>query len=190
MNELVNYFLGFLINLAIIFIIVRFIYYPKNPDKNNIFTFIGFSSVIFFVIQILTNIELSIGVGFGLFALFSILRYRTDAIPIRDMTYLFITIALSIMNSLMFSEEYYSKLIIANISIILVTLFLEREIGFSYIEKKTITYEKIDLIVPNKREELIEDLKERLGINSIKSIQIGNVNFLKDSTEITIFYKN
>jgi hypothetical protein len=189
MNELLPYIGGFLFNLFIVLIIVRCIYYPSNPNKDNIFTYLGFSTVIYFVINLMTTIELSIGVGFGLFALFSVLRYRTETIHIRDMTYLFIIIATSLMNSIMISEALYLNAIIASILVIGVTLLLEKEVGFNFIEKKEVIYEKIDLIKANKREELIEDLQERLGIETIINVEIGNVNFLKDSTKISVYYK-
>lgn len=189
MNESVVYVLGFLFNLVITLLITRFIYYPQNKNKNNLFTFIAFNTVIFFVISVLTTIELSIGVGFGLFALFSILRYRTDPIPIRDMTYLFIILALPVMNSIMLNEAIYSKMLIANFCIIAVTLFLEKGWGFKYEIKKKIKYEKIDMIKPERRKELLKDLEERTGIKNILRYEIGNIDFLKDSADIIVWYK-
>lgn len=189
MNSMFLYVVGFLFNLAVTLLITRFIYYPQNKNKNNLFTFVAFNTVIFFVISILTTIELSIGVGFGLFALFSILRYRTDPIPIRDMTYLFIILALPVMNSIMFNEAVYGKMLIANFCIVGVTLFLEKGWGFKYEMKKKIKYEKIDLIVPEKRKELIKDLEERTGIKNILRCEIGNIDFLKDSADVAVWYK-
>ena len=187
MNELMLYGLGFLFNLIITLLIAIGIYYPKN--KNNLFTFIAFNTVIFFVISILTTIELSVGVGFGLFALFSILRYRTDPIPIRDMTYLFIILALSVMNSIMFNEALYGKMLIANFCIIGITFILEKGYGFKYEQEQKVKYEKIEMIKPENREQLLKDLKERTGIKKILRLQIGKIDFLKDCVGITIYYK-
>lgn len=189
MNSVILYALGFLFNLFVTILIARFIYYPQNKNKNNLFTFIAFNTVIFFVISLLTTIELSIGVGFGLFALFSILRYRTDPIPIRDMTYLFIILALPVMNSIMFNAGIYDKLIFANVCIVGVTFFLEKGWGFKFEQRKKIKYEKIDLIRPEKRKELIKDLEERLGMKNITRLEIGNVDFLKDSADIAVWYR-
>lgn len=189
MNSMLLYVFGFLFNLGITILITRFIYYPANKNKNNLFTFIAFNTVIFFVISILTTIELSVGVGFGLFALFSILRYRTDPIPIRDMTYLFIILALPVMNSIMFNEAFYEKMLIANVCIIGVTLFLEKGWGFKYEEHRKIKYEKIEMIKPENHKELIKDLEERTGIKNILRFEVGNIDFLKDCADITVWYK-
>ncbi len=189
MNEVLSYLGGFLFNFVVIFVIVRFVYFLQSPDKSNVFTFLGFSSVIYFVIHLMTNVELSIGVGFGLFALFSILRYRTETIQIRDMTYLFIILALSVMNALMIGEGMYLKVISANLVILAITYFLEKGYMFEYSQKKHVVYENIELIVPERREELLKDLRKRLGISSIYHVEVGNVNFLKDSTELLVFYK-
>ncbi|MDD5151367.1 MAG: DUF4956 domain-containing protein [Flavobacterium sp.] len=189
MNEIFLYLLGFLFNLATTILITRFIYYPKNHNKNNIFTFIAFSTIIFFVVSILTSIELSVGVGFGLFALFSILRYRTDPMPIRDMTYLFIILALSVMSSIMFSEGLYTKLFVANFCVIVIIYFLEKGFGFNYEQQREIKYEKIDMIKPENRDLLLKDLKERTGIKNIIRFEIGEVDFLKDCADIIIYFK-
>jgi DNA-directed RNA polymerase subunit F len=181
--------IGFLVNLVVALVITRFIYYPKTKDKNNIFTFLSFNTIIFFTISILTSLEISIGVGFGLFALFSILRYRTDPIPIRDMTYLFIILALPVMNSVLFASDLFEIAAIANAAIIAITFALENGLGFRYESSKKIKYEKIDLIKPEKSKELIKDLEERTGIKNILKYKIGDIDFLKDSAEITIYYK-
>lgn len=99
MDDIVNFTLGFLLNFVVALIIVRFIYYPRTKDKRFVFTFLAFNMIIYFVLSLMVSIQLGIGVGFGLFAIFSVLRYRTDPMPIREMTYLFIILALPVMNS-------------------------------------------------------------------------------------------
>jgi len=126
-------------------------------------------------------------VGFGLFAIFSILRYRTDPIPVREMTYLFIIAALPVMNSAATTGTVWPQLIAANLAILLLMWVLEKEWGFHYEASKKIIYEKMDLIHSDRREELKADLEERTGIK-IKRINIGKVNFLKDTAEVKIFY--
>ena len=187
MPEIIKYVFGFLLNFLIAFIVVRFIYYPEKHNKNYVFTFLAFNAIIYFVISLLAKVELGIGVGFGLFAIFSVLRYRTDPIPIREMTYLFIILALPVMNSVLLSGAYWMEFIVSNILLLAILYILEKEWGFKYETSKKITYEKIDLIRPERRADLIRDLTERTGLK-IKRVVIGNLNFLRDTAEIKIYF--
>ena len=135
----------------------------------------------------MTSVEMSVGVGFGLFAIFSVLRYRTNPIPIREMTYLFIIAALPVINATAPTDDHWAKLLIANLSVILILFVLEREWGFSFESSKSITYEKIDLIRPELRAQLLMDLEERTGLH-IKRVEIGRINFLRDTARIRIYY--
>ncbi len=168
-------------------LLVRFIYYPSTRNKRYVFTFLAFNTVIFFVLSFLTSIELGVGVGFGLFAIFSILRYRTDPIPIREMTYLFIIAALPVMNSAGSDGAIWPQLVAANTAILAIMLVLEKEWGFHYEAYKRVLYEKIDLIHPDRRAELVADLETRTGLK-IKHVSIGKVDFLHDTAEIKIYY--
>ena len=179
--------LGFTANLLVALLIVRFIYYPVKQNKNYIFTFIAFNTLIFFVMSLLTTIELSIGAGFGLFAIFSVLRYRTNPMPARDMTYLFILIGLPVINSSLLAGAGWNTLLIANTAIIAVLFFLERGWGFHYEQSQRITYERIDLIKHENYDLLLADLRQRTGL-PIKRVEIGQIDFLKDATEIKVFY--
>ena len=175
-------------NLAIALLIVRFIYYPRTRDKNYVLTFLAFNTVIYFVLGLLTSIELSIGVGFGLFALFSVLRYRADEIPIREMTYLFIVIALPVMNSALTSSGDLIKVMIANTVMVVLLFVLEKGWGFRFEVSKRITYEKIDLVTPDKRELLLDNLRKRTGL-PVRLAQVGRIDFVKDTAEIMIYYE-
>ena len=183
-----NFILGAGFNLAIAFLIVRFIYYPRTRDKNYVFTFLAFNTVIYFVLGLLTSIELSIGVGFGLFALFSVLRYRADEIPIREMTYLFIVIALPVINSALTSNGDFIKVMIANTVMVVLLFVLEKGWGFRFEVSKKITYEKIELVTPDKRELLLDDLRKRTGL-PVRLAQVGRIDFVKDTAEIMIYYE-
>jgi len=183
-----NFILGAGFNLAIAFLIVRFIYYPRTRDKNYVFTFLAFNTVIYFVLGLLTSIELSIGVGFGLFALFSVLRYRADEIPIREMTYLFIVIALPVINSALTSNGDFIKVMIANTVMVVLLFVLEKGWGFRFEVSKRITYEKIELVTPDKRELLLDDLRKRTGL-PVRLAQVGRIDFVKDTAEIMIYYE-
>ena len=150
-------------------------------------TFLAFNTVIFFVLRLLSSINLSVGLGFGLFAIFSVLRYRTNPIPIREMTYLFVIIALPVMNSILTSENGFEVLLPANLLIILVLYAVEQGWGFQFVAHKTIFYEKIELIQPEKRQLLLEDLRQRTGL-PITNFEIGYIDFLRDTAKIEIFY--
>lgn len=183
----VDLFLGFLINFVIAVTIVRFIYYPIKHNRNYVFTFIAFNTIIYFVMSILANTQLGLGVGFGLFAIFSVLRYRTSPMSTREMTYLFILIALPVMNSSLMIEKSWVTLIGANLTVLAVLYWLEQEWGFHYESTQLIRYERIELIQPQHHAQLLGDLRERTGL-PIKRFEIGHINFLSDSAEVMVYY--
>ena len=184
---LVSLFAGFAVNLLVALIIVRFIYYPANQNKNYVFTYLAFNTVIYFVMSFLTSAELSLGVGFGLFAIFSVLRYRTSTMSTREMTYLFVVIALPVMNSLVMRENEWAVLLAVNAVVVAVLFVLEREWGFHYESSQSIRYDRIDLIKLEQRALLLEDLRLRTGL-PIKRVEVGRLNFLNDTAELRIFY--
>lgn len=179
--------IGFAVNFLIALFIVRFIYYPVKQSKNYVFTFIAFNTVIFFVMSLLSSIELSVGAGFGLFAIFSVLRYRTNPMPARDMTYLFVLIGLPVINAGFLVGAGWDALAIANVAIIGVLYLLEKGWGFHYEQSRRITYENVELIKRENYGLLLADLRQRTGL-SIKRVEIGHIDYLKDATEIKIFY--
>ncbi|NPV55071.1 MAG: DUF4956 domain-containing protein [Anaerolineae bacterium] len=187
MGDIVTLLLSFAFNFVVAFVLVRFIYYPATHNKRYVFTFLAFNSVIFFVLSFLTSVEIGMGVGFGLFAIFTILRYRTDPVPVREMTYLFIISALPVMNSASSSGDLWIQLIIANLAILTIIFVLEKEWGFKYETSKRIVYEKIELIRPERRAELYADLEQRTGLK-VKRVAIGKVNFLRDTAELMVYY--
>ena len=187
MVTITNLFIGFVINLVVAVFIVRFIYYPMKQSKNFVFTFIAFNTAVYFVMSVLTSAELSIGVGFGLFGLFSILRYRTNTMPTREMTYLFIIIALPVMNSILMANGLWSALLLANTAVVATLYILEHEWGFHYELSQQITYERIELIKPENYELLLEDLCIRTGLD-VKRCEVSKINFLRDTAEVKIYY--
>lgn len=188
-GDLDTFLLGAGFNLVSAIIIVRFIYYPWTQNRSYVFTFISFNVAIYFVMSMLTSIQLSIGVGFGLFAIFSVLRYRTEEMPIREMTYLFIIIALPVMNSLLASGEQVDKILVANGVLMVLLYVLEREWGFHFDLHKRLTYDRIELITPGRRPELLADLRTRTGLD-ISRAEVGRIDFIRDSAEITIYYSS
>ena len=187
-TELSSFALGAALNLAVALVIVRFIYFPVNQDKRYVFTFLAFNSIIYFVMSLLASIELGIGVGFGLFAIFSVLRYRTEEMPIREMTYLFVIIALPVMNSALSASGDLAQIVLANTAMILLLYVLEREWGFRYEASQKITYDRIELIPPDQRAALLDDLRARTGL-PIERVEVGRIDFSRDTAELRLYYR-
>lgn len=187
MSDLGNFLLSFIFNFLVALALVRLIYYPATHNKRYVLTFLAFNTIIFFVLSFLTSIEIGVGVGFGLFAIFTILRYRTDPIPVREMTYLFVIVALPVMNTASADSALWPRLITANLAALLLLFVLEKGWGFRYEASKRILYEKIELIRPERYTDLVADLEARTGLK-IKRVAIGKVNFLRDTADLTIYY--
>lgn len=183
----IDLFLGFLMNLLVALVIVRGIYYPAQHDRNNVFTFLAFNSVIYFVMTFLANAQLSVGVGFGLFAIFSVLRYRTGEISTREMTYLFILIALPVMNSVLMSNSSWSILLASNATIMAVLYALEQGWGFTYENSKAVKYDRLDLIAGRQQEALLADLHQRTGL-PVQRCEIGKINLIDDTVDLVVYF--
>lgn len=177
----------FSFNLLAILIIVRVIYYPIAKRKDYLFTYIMISILVFFICFTLKKFELGLGMALGLFAIFGIIRYRTDPIPIKEMTYLFIVIGISVINALSNKKMSYAELLLTNSIIIFATYGMERLWLLRHESRKVITYEKIDMIIPENHELLKTDLEKRTGL-SISRFEIGKINFLNDTVQIFIYY--
>lgn len=178
---------SFLFNLFVCWIIVHFLYYKRNGSGAYYFTFIVFSSAMFMILFVMSSMSIQIGFTLGLFAIFGMIRYRTETIPVREMTYLFIIIALSVVNGIG-NELPFLELLVANLVIVLLMLFIEFEFLEGRTSTKLVIYDRIDMITPEKRPELIEDLKKRLGLDIVK-VEVGQVDFLKDSAFVKVTYR-
>lgn len=174
-------------NFLVIGYIVRYLYYPATKNKDYLFTYLLISITVFFLCFLLENVKLQLGFALGLFAIFGIIRYRTDPIPIKEMTYLFIVIGVSVINALANKKISHSELLFTNFIVVAVTFGLEKIWLLKHETRKTITYEKIDLIRPDRREELVADLKERTGLD-ITRVDIRKIDFLRDTAQIRIFF--
>ena len=175
------------INFIFLIIIVRLIYYKVKDDKDYVFTYIMFNILTFFICFLLRKVPMEMGFALGLFAVFGILRYRTEAIPIRQMTYLFIVIGISMINALSNKSVSIFEVLFTNALITLITYLIDRLWFQTIEEKKNIVYEKIELIKPENKEELIKDLKERTGL-PIHEVKVEKIDFLKDTAAVTIYY--
>ncbi len=182
MNEKFIISLG--INLLNVALIIFFIYYPNYRKLDYIFTFVIFNLVIFLLTFVLKYVKLSVGAAFGLFAVFSMLRYRTQGLSIKDLTYLFIFIAMGVISAIQL--EYYQLGIIHGI-ILVGTFVLDGRVIFRNELIRNIQYENIELIKPENHTALMEDLKNRTGLN-IHRIVIGKIDFLRDSARIKVYY--
>lgn len=172
------------IDLTTVVLIILLIYYPNYHKRDYIFTFIMFNIVIFLLTFVLKYVKLSVGAAFGLFAVFSVLRYRTSGISMKDMTYLFTFIAMGVISGIQL--EYY-ELGILHAVILTAAFILDGKIIFKTESYKTVMYERIDLIKPENKEQLLEDLRSRTGLK-IHKFTIEKINFLRDTASIKVFY--
>ena len=173
-------------NMAIVWFIIHFLYYRKSQRRDYYFTFMLISLSIFFLIFLLGGEKIKVGFALGLFAIFGIIRYRTESMQVREMTYLFVIIAISVINALAGSS--YLVLATSNIIFILTIWICEGNTWLKHTSCKTVQYDKINLITPDKYDELIEDLKKRLGLNIVK-VEVGAVDFLRDMAVLKVYYK-
>jgi len=194
----------FFLNLLTCFVITRFLYFPKSRRTDYYFTFMAFSSAMLLLLHKMGSVEIGVGLTLGLFAIFGIIRYRTETVPIREMTYLFIIIAVAAINGLStvfrvvadesgtplysLSWQDVSICTLTNILIVVLLLILEKALTLPRTQTKLIQYDKINLIVPQKKAELIEDLKQRTGLEVLDA-EIGQIDFLKDSAFVKIIYR-
>ena len=176
----------FVLNLLVTGFIIRFMYYPKSKRRDYFFTFIVTSTTIFMLLFMLDTVKLQVGFALGLFAIFGILRYRTDTMPIREMTYLFLIIGISVINALAKNISYI-ELGLTNAIFITVSALMESNRVLKHVSSKLIVYEKIELIKPDKKNELIADVALRTGLE-ITNVEIGSIDFLKDIAYIKIYY--
>jgi cation transport ATPase len=179
-----RFMISFGTDLFTMLILIGLLYYRNYQKKDLVFTFFIFNVVIFLLTFVFNHVKISMGAAFGMFAIFSMLRYRTEGISAKDMTYLFIVIATGLINAIQLN---YPVLAFFNISIIVITFVLDGNILFKRQFSKIVLYEKIELIKPEHREQLIEDLKNRTGL-SITKISINKIDFLRDVAVIEVYY--
>ena len=187
--QFIELVIRFSLNLAVVLLLVRWLYYSTTKRKDYLFTYILISSLIFLLCYLLASVKLQIGFALGLFAIFGIIRYRTNSIPIKEMTYLFLIIGVSIINALAETKTSVAEVLFTNVAIVLIAFCLEKIWLLKHESSKTIIYEKIDLIKPENYDELMADIKERTGIKRINRIETGKIDFLKDTCTLQVFYE-
>lgn len=184
-----EFVLRFLLNTGVILLLVRWLYYSTAKRKDYLFTYILIASVVFLLCFLLESVKLQIGFALGLFAIFGIIRYRTDSMPIKEMTYLFLVIGISVINALTSTSTSLADLLFTNLVLVFITYGLEKIWLLKHESSKVIIYENINLIKPENYDTLLRDLKERTGIKSIHRVETGKIDFLKDICVLKIFYE-
>ncbi len=179
-------FYGF--NLLIIFAFIVLVYNRyQSHELGYVFTYFMFNTIVFFVSLLFSSITLSVGIAFGLFAIFGIMRYRTEPIPIREMTYLFGSITIGLINGISVKNLEFSMAAVPNLAILLLAFILEYFLSRHPVMETRVTYEKIDNIKPENHLRLMEDLRNRTGLD-IKKFKITRIDFLRDVARIRVFY--
>jgi hypothetical protein len=177
----------FALNLVSSLVVVRFIYHMAAKRRDFVFTFMLVSTAVFLLCRLLAGVEIDLAFALGLFAIFGIIRYRTNAIPIREMTYLFIVIALAVINALAPLAASWMEIAVANVLIWVLSFVLERLWFVEHLATKMVVYDRIDLLHEGKRSELVADLERRTGV-TIVQLEIGKVDLLRDTANIKIHF--
>jgi len=193
----------FFLNLLVCWIIVQFFYYRKSRRRDYFFTFMVFSSAMLLLLYVMGSVDVGVGLTLGLFAIFGVIRYRTETVPIREMTYLFVIIALAAVNGLApiyklagaaTAEPRYELsagtalvTVLSNALVVCLIWILESDRLVRHTSTKLVLYDRIELIVPERRAELVADLEKRIGIK-VDRLEIGHVDLLKDTAFIKIYY--
>ena len=186
-QNLIHLLMRFAFNLLVSWLIVRFCYYRKSGRRDYVLTFMLFSSAMFLLIFLMENVKLQIGLTLGLFAIFGVIRYRTETVPVREMTYLFIIIATAVINGLALNISY-AELVAADALVVALLWIMEGRLLLRHTSAKLVLYERIDLIVPERRAEMVADLERRLGIR-IDRAEVGHVAFLRDVAFVKVYYE-
>ena len=177
----------FALDALVVYVLIRLIYYPIHRKKENLFTYFVFNILIFFLCILMNNVKLSMGFGFGLFAVFSIIRYRTEQLTVKDMTYLFAVIAQAVINALVSKKVSVAELLFTNGMILLLVYTLERVWLTRHEAMREVIYERVDLIKPANHTLLFEDLHQRLGIH-VSRIEMGPIDLLRETVRLRVFF--
>lgn len=187
LNDSAELLIRFCFNSLVLFTLIKILYARNSNRKDFFFSYFAIGITVFLLCFLLESVKLELGFALGLFAVFGIIRYRTDAIPIKEMTYLFVVIGISVINALANKKISYTELLVTNLAIITAIYILEKILRLRQENSKEIIYEKIGNVHLDKEPELLDDLKARTGI-AIKRFEVRKIDFLHDTAKITIFY--
>ncbi|MDG2272405.1 MAG: DUF4956 domain-containing protein [Halioglobus sp.] len=180
-----DFIIRLFINMAAVLILIRLVYFRASGHRAYASSFILFGMGVFLVTSQLSTVDISLGFAFGLFAIFSMLRYRTESITIKEMTYLFLVIAMSLLSAVGDMSHFELALLLALVCVM--AYVTETSLVLPLLEEQTVQYEKIENIRPERRAELLEDLRGRMGLD-IRSVEINEINFLKDTAQLKVQY--
>lgn len=186
-DDFTELIIRFVLNSVVLLAIVYYPYLKHSSRRNYTFSFIAVGSVVFLLCFLLNSVKLELGFALGLFAVFGIIRYRTDAIPFKQMTYLFVVIGLSVMNALANKKVSYAELIFTNITIVAGLWLLEKYLNKNHEGVMQIVYENISNVCIDKYDLLMEDLRARTGFD-IKHFEIQKIDYLKDTAVILVYF--
>ncbi len=174
----------FAFNAIVVTVIIHLLYYPKSRRKDYYFTFSLIAVSIFFLIFLLGGVKLKVGFALGLFAIFGIIRYRTESMPVREMTYLFVIIAISVINAL---ASHLVQALVANVLFIGWIWLCESNKWIRHVACKLVLYDRPEMTAPERYEELLADLKARTGLD-IERVEVGHIDFLRDTAMLKVYY--
>ena len=189
LTNLYNLLLRFAFNFLVSWVITYLVYRKKNGRNEYCITFLTFASAMFLLIFLMESVKLQIGLTLGLFAIFGVIRYRTETVPVREMTYLFVIITVAVINGLALNISY-AELVLANILVIVLLTVLEYFTGRTSkgrLTTKIVLYDRIEHIVPERRKELVADIEKRIGVK-VEALEIGHVDFLRDAAWLKVSY--
>ena len=186
-DDLWKLLIRFLINTVIVLVIVFFCYFKHKKNYAYAFTFLMMNVMVFFICFSLKKLDLGLGLALGLFAIFAIIRYRTDAIQVKEMTYLFVVIGVAVINALSNKKTSYAELLAINSIIIASTFILERVLVRTKMSKRTVNYDKLELVQPDQQPALFDDLQARLGIRPVE-VKVGRIDLEKSTAGLTVYF--
>lgn len=186
-SDFIELLIRFTFNLLVTTVLGRYLYYAASKRKDYLFTYTLIGATVFLLCFLLESVKIELGFALGLFAIFGIIRYRTDTISIKEMTYLFIIIGLSVINALANKKVSYAELVFTNAAVVALAWGLERWWVMNLLLNKKVVYEKIELIKPENYDMLVADIQERTGLD-VEHIEVGNINFMRDTAELIVHY--
>ena len=186
-DDFIKMLVRFALDIAFLSIIISGLYYRKTKRQDFVFTYYMIGIIVFFLCFTLKKFELDLGMALGLFAIFGILRYRTDTIAIKEMTYLFVIIGVSVINSLANSKMSYAEILGANLAIVIALFIIENRKMETSLSGKTVTLNSLEYIKPEHRDLLKQDLMDKTGLD-IESVEVGEINFTRPSVKVKIKY--
>ncbi len=187
MNVILDYWLQFGINLMVISLLIAALYWKRKPSRNYALAMIVGGSLVYVVIRLLVQAEISLGVGFGIFAVFSLLRFRTVAISVRDMTYLFATITLSLVNAMLMTFGSWEEVAAVNLAILATLSILEFSRVMRSRSSFSLAYDNIELLNPGRRDDLFADIFDRTGIKPVR-VSISRISIKSQNARLRVWH--